>query len=360
MRSAPRRRPTSRSGPARPGTPVGGVPQPTPGCRDRRDTRSCAPSSIRGLNSRWPSPQQPRPSASATGRRSTSSARWSSWSARSTSSSASAAAPPSCARRSRCSSARARELQQKIFAELSPWQKVQLSRHPARPYTLDYIERLVHRLRRAARRPPLRRRSRDRRRLRHASTACRCWCSATRRAAAPRRRCSRNFGMPQARGLPQGAAPDGAGGALRPADPLLHRHAGRVPRHRRRGARPGRGDRQEPRGDGRPAGAHRLRGHRRGRLGRRAGARRGQPDPDARVRDLLGHLARGLRVDPLARRQPQARRGGGAEDDRHRSAAARDRRRGHPRGAGRRPPRPRSDGAEPGRGAAAPPRRSCC
>src|SRR3954462_13700733 len=38
--------------------------------------------------------------------------------------------------------ARARELQQKIFSDLSPWQKVQLSRHPARPYTLDYIERL--------------------------------------------------------------------------------------------------------------------------------------------------------------------------------------------------------------------------
>src|SRR6478735_7987305 len=38
--------------------------------------------------------------------------------------------------------ARARELQQKIFKELTPWQKVQLSRHPARPYTLDYIERL--------------------------------------------------------------------------------------------------------------------------------------------------------------------------------------------------------------------------
>jgi acetyl-CoA carboxylase carboxyl transferase subunit alpha len=38
---------------------------------------------------------------------------------------------------------RARELQQKIFAELTPWQKVQLSRHPARPYTLDYVERLI-------------------------------------------------------------------------------------------------------------------------------------------------------------------------------------------------------------------------
>jgi acetyl-CoA carboxylase carboxyl transferase subunit alpha len=38
---------------------------------------------------------------------------------------------------------RARELQQEIFADLSAWQKVQLSRHPARPYTLDYIERLI-------------------------------------------------------------------------------------------------------------------------------------------------------------------------------------------------------------------------
>src|SRR3954467_10700358 len=38
---------------------------------------------------------------------------------------------------------RAKELQQEIFADLSAWQKVQLSRHPARPYTLDYIERLV-------------------------------------------------------------------------------------------------------------------------------------------------------------------------------------------------------------------------
>ncbi len=38
---------------------------------------------------------------------------------------------------------RARELQQKIFADLTPWQKVQLSRHPARPYTLDYVERVI-------------------------------------------------------------------------------------------------------------------------------------------------------------------------------------------------------------------------
>jgi len=29
-----------------------------------------------------------------------------------------------------------------IYANLTPWQKVQLSRHPARPYTLDYVSRL--------------------------------------------------------------------------------------------------------------------------------------------------------------------------------------------------------------------------
>lgn len=29
-----------------------------------------------------------------------------------------------------------------LFSQLSPWQRVQLSRHPARPYTLDYIERI--------------------------------------------------------------------------------------------------------------------------------------------------------------------------------------------------------------------------
>jgi acetyl-CoA carboxylase carboxyl transferase subunit alpha len=38
---------------------------------------------------------------------------------------------------------RAEELQRKVFSELSPWQRVQLARHPGRPYTLDYIPRLL-------------------------------------------------------------------------------------------------------------------------------------------------------------------------------------------------------------------------
>jgi acetyl-CoA carboxylase carboxyl transferase subunit alpha len=37
---------------------------------------------------------------------------------------------------------KARLLQREIFSALSPWQKVQLSRHPDRPYTLDYVSRL--------------------------------------------------------------------------------------------------------------------------------------------------------------------------------------------------------------------------
>jgi acetyl-CoA carboxylase carboxyl transferase subunit alpha len=37
---------------------------------------------------------------------------------------------------------KAKRLQAEIFSELSPWQTVQLARHPNRPYTLDYLGRL--------------------------------------------------------------------------------------------------------------------------------------------------------------------------------------------------------------------------
>jgi acetyl-CoA carboxylase carboxyl transferase subunit alpha len=37
----------------------------------------------------------------------------------------------------------AEELQKRIFSDLTPWQKVQLARHPARPYTLDYLPRII-------------------------------------------------------------------------------------------------------------------------------------------------------------------------------------------------------------------------
>lgn len=37
---------------------------------------------------------------------------------------------------------RSRELTESIFASLTPWQVSQVARHPQRPYTLDYIERI--------------------------------------------------------------------------------------------------------------------------------------------------------------------------------------------------------------------------
>ncbi len=37
---------------------------------------------------------------------------------------------------------KAKRLQAEIFSDLSPWQTVQLARHPNRPYTLDYLKRL--------------------------------------------------------------------------------------------------------------------------------------------------------------------------------------------------------------------------
>lgn len=38
---------------------------------------------------------------------------------------------------------RLRRLQRKVFAGLTPWQRVQLARHPRRPYTLDFIRLLM-------------------------------------------------------------------------------------------------------------------------------------------------------------------------------------------------------------------------
>ena len=36
------------------------------------------------------------------------------------------------------------DMRRKIYSELTPWQKVQVARHPLRPYTLDYIQLMTH------------------------------------------------------------------------------------------------------------------------------------------------------------------------------------------------------------------------
>ena len=37
---------------------------------------------------------------------------------------------------------RAEEIRSELYANLTPWQRVLVARHPARPNTLDYVERL--------------------------------------------------------------------------------------------------------------------------------------------------------------------------------------------------------------------------
>ncbi len=46
---------------------------------------------------------------------------------------------------------RAEEIRSELYANLTPWQRVLVARHSARPNTLDYVDPPVHGLRRAAR-----------------------------------------------------------------------------------------------------------------------------------------------------------------------------------------------------------------
>ena len=200
----------------------------------------------------------------------------------------------------------------------------------------------VQRFPRAARRPLVRRRPRDRRRPRALQRPA---LRGDRPAEGARHQ---GEDPPQLRhaapgGLPQGAAPHEARREIRAAAVHVHRHARRLPRHRRRGARPVRGHRPQPLRNGRAARADHRHGDRRGRLRRRARHRGRRRHADAAVRHLLGDLAGGLRVDPVE--IGGARAGGRRNAGHHGDApeAARPHRQGRHRAAGRRAPRPRGD-----------------
>ena len=188
---------------------------------------------------------RPTPS-STTARSSSSSGRSSSSSARSTSCSSSRAGSVDFADEIRRLEKKARKLQEEIFAELTPWQKVQLSRHPGAALHARLHAPPVRRLRRAARRPRASATTRRSSAAWRASTGARCWSSATRRAATPRRTCAATSACRGPRATARRARLMEL--AARFGRPILtlHRHARRLPRHRRRGARPGRGHRQEP------------------------------------------------------------------------------------------------------------------
>ena len=200
---------------------------------------------------------------------------------------------------------RAKKLTRDIYKDLSVWQKVQLSRHPDRPYFLDYADRLfddlveLHGDRAFGDDPAI-----------IAGFATFDGRSVAvigqQKGRTTKDKLHRNFGM---------AHPEGYRKACRVME-LADRFERPVltfidtP-----GAYPGLG--AEERGQSEAIGQSLLTmspprragdrdGDRRRRLGRCARSRRREPSAHARVRDLQRHHAGGLRVDPLARRRARA------------------------------------------------------
>ena len=180
-------------------------------------------------------------------------------------------AAPAAARSSPASSSGSQRQLDRIGAEPTDeeiWRSVELARHPDRPYTLDYVERLLDDLVEL---------HGDRRRADDAAIVAGLGRFRGRTVALighqkgrdikERTRAQLRHGLPG--GLPQGDARDGA---RRPARlPARHarRHARRLPGRGRRAARPGRRDRPLAGADGAARRADRRLRDRRGRLGRR-------------------------------------------------------------------------------------------
>ena len=215
---------------------------------------------------------------------------------------------------------RSNKLLRDTYAKLTPWQKAQVARHPERPHFKDYVAGLADDFlplagdRAFADDPAIigglaRIDGRQVMLIGHEKgddTASRL---------------KHNFGM---------AKPEGYRKAIRlmqladrfgiPVVTLVDT-PGAFPGRAGRGARPGRGDRPLDRAmPGAPSADDRGR-RRRGRIGRRGRDRRGQPRADVRACGLFGHLARRLRVDPVAHRR-QGRRSRRSDED-HRAGPAR-------------------------------------
>ena len=147
-----------------------------------------------------------------------------------------------------------------IFKDLTPWQISQLSRHPLRPYTLDYVDKIFdefHEL------------HGDRSfaddhaivgglaRFRGRSVVF----IGQQKGRDTKAKIFRNFGMPRPEGYRKVDATDEPGRPLSPALADVYRHTGRLSRGRRRGARAIRGDSPQPAAHVAPSRAHHMHGH---------------------------------------------------------------------------------------------------
>ena len=166
------------------------------------------------------------------------------------------------------------ELEQKrrsVYAELTPWQKTQVARHPEPSVHARLRRRALHRLHRAARRPALRRRSGARHGLRALQGPRRWPWSATRRAATPSRRSTGTSGCRSRRATARRCASCSWRRSSAGRSSPSWTRPGAYPGPRRRGARAGGGDRLQPARDGAPAHADHRERDGRGRQRRRAG-----------------------------------------------------------------------------------------
>ena len=206
---------------------------------------------------------------------------------------------------------KSRALTSSIFANLSPWQITQLARHPQRPYTLDYVSMIftdwqelhgdrmysddlaiVGGLARLEGMPVM--------------------LIGHQKGRDTKERVRRNYGMPKPEGYRKALRLMKHGGALPHPDHHPDRYAGRLSRHRLRGARPERGHRAQPVRDVASGGADLVGGDRRGRLGRRAGHRRVRSAGHAAVQRVFGHFPgepapRSCGRAPRRRRSPPMR-----------------------------------------------------
>ena len=208
--------------------------------------------------------------------------------------------------------AKSRQLTTSIFASLTPWQITQLARHPHRPYTLDYTSSIcsefhelhgdrmfgddlaiVGGLARIGDRTVM--------------------LIGHQKGRDTKERVRRNYGMPK---------PEGYRKALRLMRLAERFHLPLITLIDTSGAYPGVSSEERGQSEAiarnlyRDVGAadsDHQRGHRRGRLRRRARHRRLRPPADAAVLDLFGDLAGRLRIDSLEERgqEGSGRRGDG-------------------------------------------------
>ncbi len=202
-----------------------------------------------------------------------------------------------------------------FFGKLSPWEKVNMARHPEPP-DVARLHLALRPVRRAPRRPPLPRRPVDRGRLRFLAIAS---GRGDRPAAG-----ARHEGKPAAKLRHAGTGRVSQGNAAGEARGALPAAAGDVRRYQRAPI-PGISSEEHAQSeaiatclqdlrDGRRADRRNRR--RRGRLRRCAGARNCGLGVDARKQHLLGGLAGGLRGNPVVRRRKGGGSGGAVEVDR--------------------------------------------